>query len=413
MGLCGNGASYSVLMEAGVENADLVIAVTNSDELNLLCCTIAKQGRDCATVARVRNPDYSKEIKYLRKSLGLTMVINPELETATEVARVLYMPTALEINSFAHGQAEMTKIKIPEHNMLDGLSVAHLGQQLMDRAKNINILICAVERDGEVYIPSGHFKLHAGDVLSFVGSRPMSRAFLDFIGFKTNRVSDAMIVGGGDVAYYLASQLINMGINVKIIEKEKDRCERLSILLPKAVIINADGTDQDVLKEEGLSNAESFVALTGIDEENILLTLHARHVSDAKTITKINRSNFKEIINNLNLGSVFYPSFITAETITAYVRAKSNTRSMNSCVQTLYHMFDFRVEAIEFRVDEASEVTGKPLMDLKLKKDVLIAFINRNGTIITPSGHDTIEVGDTAMVVTTHTGFNDIRDILV
>ena len=207
--------------------------------------------------------------------------------------------------------------------------------------------------------------------------------------------------------------MINMGINVKIIEKEKDRCERLSILLPKAVIINADGTDQDVLKEEGLSNAESFVALTGIDEENILLTLHARHVSDAKTITKINRSNFKEIINNLNLGSVFYPSFITAETITAYVRAKSNTRSMNSCVQTLYHMFDFRVEAIEFRVDEASEVTGKPLMDLKLKKDVLIAFINRNGTIITPSGHDTIEVGDTAMVVTTHTGFNDIRDILV
>lgn len=413
MGICGNGASYSVLMEAGVENADLVIAVTNSDELNLLCCTIAKQGRDCATVARVRNPDYSKEIKYLKKSLGLTMVINPELETATEVARVLYMPTALEINSFAHGQAEMTKIKIPEHNMLDGLSVAHLGQQLMDRAKNINILICAVERDGEVYIPSGHFKLHAGDVLSFVGSRPMSRAFLDFIGFKTNRVSDAMIVGGGDVAYYLASQLINMGINVKIIEKEKDCCERLSILLPKAVIINADGTDQDVLKEEGLSNAESFVALTGIDEENILLTLHARHVSDAKTITKINRSNFKEIINNLNLGSVFYPSFITAETITAYVRAKSNTRSMNSCVQTLYHMFDFRVEAIEFRVDEASEVTGKPLMDLKLKKDVLIAFINRNGTIITPSGHDTIEVGDTAMVVTTHTGFNDIRDILV
>ena len=217
----------------------------------------------------------------------------------------------------------------------------------------------------------------------------------------------------GVFAYYLASQLINMGINVKIIEKEKDRCERLSILLPKAVIINADGTDQDVLKEEGLSNAESFVALTGIDEENILLTLHARHVSDAKTITKINRSNFKEIINNLNLGSVFYPSFITAETITAYVRAKSNTRSMNSCVQTLYHMFDFRVEAIEFRVDEASEVTGKPLMDLKLKKDVLIAFINRNGTIITPSGHDTIEVGDTAMVVTTHTGFNDIRDILV
>jgi trk system potassium uptake protein TrkA len=183
-------------------------------------------------------------------------------------------------------------------------------------------------------------------------------------------------------------------------------------LLPKAVIINGDGTDQEVLEEEGLKNAESFVALTGIDEENILLTLHARHESNAKTITKINRSNFKEVISSLDLGSVFYPSNITAEAITAYVRAKSNTRSMNSNIETLYHMFDSRAEAIEFKVDTESEITGIPLSDLKLKKNLLVSFIYRNGSVIIPSGQDTIEAGDTAMIVTTHTGFNDIRDIL-
>jgi trk system potassium uptake protein TrkA len=240
----------------------------------------------------------------------------------------------------------------------------------------------------------------------------MTRAFMDVIGFKTNRVKNTMIIGGGDVAFYLAVQLINMGIDVKIIESDKDRCEQLSILLPKAVIINGDGTDQEVLREEGLKNVESFVALTGIDEENILLSLHARHESNAKTITKINRSNFKEVINNLDLGSVFYPSNITAEAITAYVRAKSNTSSMDSNIETLYHMFDSRAEAIEFKVDTESEVTGVALADLKLKNNLLISFINRNGTIIIPSGQDTIEVGDTAMVVTTHSGFSDIRDIL-
>ena len=412
MGIIGNGASYSVLREAGIENADLVVAVTNLDELNILCCTIAKQARNCATVARVRNPDYNKEVKYLRKSLGITMIINPELATAVEMARVLFMPTALEINSFAHGQAEMTKIKIPVNNMLSGLTVAELGRRLQSKTNKINTLICAVEREGKVYIPSGDFKMQSADVISFVGSRQTTRDFLDFIGFKTNMVHDTMIIGGGDIAYYLAQQLIKIGIHVKIIEKDKKRCEELSILLPKAVIINADGTDQEVLREEGIKNAGSFVALTGIDEENILLTLHARQESQAKTITKINRINFKEVINQLDLGSVFYPSNITAESITAYVRARSNTRSMNSSVLTLYHMFDYRAEAIEFCIEEKSEVTGVPLKDLPLKKNVLIAFISKNGTVIIPSGEDTIEVGDTAMVVTTHLGFNDIRDIL-
>ncbi len=410
MGIIGNGASHSVQMEAGIEKADLIISVTDSDELNILCCTIAKQVGDCAAIARVRNPEYSKEVGYLKDKLGLTMIINPELETATEIARVLYLPTALEINSFAHGGAEMIKFKIPENNLLAGLSIAELGKQLAGKSKPVNILICAIEREGQVYIPSGNFVMEPFDVVSFVSTRAMSKEFMEYIGFKTARVNDTLIVGGGDVAYYLAKQLINMGIEVKIIENNKDRCEELSILLPKAVVINGDGTDQDILKEEGLAYTESFVPLTGIDEENILLTLHARHESNAKVITKINRSNFKEVISNLDLGSVVYPSNITSETIIAYVRAKKNSESSN--IETLYHMFDSRVEAIEFHVGEESAVTDIPLKDLKIKKNILITFINRNGAIILPSGQDSIQKGDTAMIVTTHTGFKDITDIL-
>ncbi|MGN0393775.1 MAG: Trk system potassium transporter TrkA [Coprococcus sp.] len=410
MGIIGNGASHSVQMEAGIENTDLIISVTDSDELNILCCTIAKQVGDCAAIARVRNPEYSREVGYLREKLGLTMIMNPELATAAEIARVLYLPTALEVNSFAHGGAEMVKFKIPEKNLLAGISIAELGKHLSFKTNPINILICAVERDGQVYIPSGDFVMRPYDVVSFVSTRDMSKAFMEYIGFKTARVKNTMIVGGGDVAYYLAKQLINMGIEVKIIERDETRCEELSVLLPKAVIIHGDGTNQELLKEEGLGYAESFVPLTGIDEENILLTLHAKQHSNAKTITKINRSNFKEVISNLELGSVVYPSNITAETIIAYVRAKKNSESSN--IETLYHMFDSRVEAIEFRVDEASTVTGIQLKNMKLKKNLLITFINRNGSIILPSGQDDIMAGDTVMIVTTHTGFKDITDIL-
>ena len=405
MGIVGNGASYSVQMEAGIEDADLIIAVTNSDELNLLCCTVAKRVGGCAAIARVRTPDYSTEVGYLREKLGLAMIINPELEAAKEAARILYLPTALEVNSFAHGQAELIKFKVPEGNMLDGMTIAFLGKTIAH-----NILICAVERGKEIFIPSGDFQMKKGDIISFVSSRRSAKDFLETIGFKTNRVKSTMIIGGGKAAYYLAKQLLHMGISVKIIEIDKARCEELSILLPKAVIINGDGTNEDLLKEEGIEYTESFVALTGIDEENILLTLYARQVSDAKVITKINRITFKDVISNLDLGSVIYPRYITSETIIAYVRAKKN--SMGSDIETLYHMFDHRAEAIEFRVREKSAVTNISLAELPLKKNLLLSCINRNGKIIIPSGQDCIRVGDTVMIVTTHTGFNDILDIL-
>lgn len=405
MGLVGNGASYSVQMEAGIENADLIIAVTASDELNLLCCTVAKQVGDCAAIARVRTPDYSKEAGYLREKLGLTMIINPELEASLETARILYLPTALEVNSFAHGQAEIVKFKIPEGNLLDGMTIATLGKSITNE-----ILICAIEREGEVYIPGGNFQMAKDDIVSFVAPRRHIRSFLKKIGFKTKQVKDAMIVGGGKASYYLAKQLIAMGIDVKIIEQNKERCEELSILLPEAIIINGDGTDEEVLREEGIEYAQAFIPLTDIDEENIMLTLHAKQVSNAKLITKINRSTFKNVISKLDLGSVIYPRYITSEAIIAYVRAKKN--STNSNIETLYHMFDNRAEAIEFRVDEPSSVTGIPLKDLMLKNDLLVSFIYRNGKVQIPSGLDTIEVGDTVMIVTTHTGLDNIQDII-
>lgn len=407
MGVTGNGASYSVQMDAGIENTDLLIAVTDSDELNLLCCTVAKRVGGCAAIARVRTPDYSMEAGYLRDKLGLAMIINPELEASREICRILYVPTALEVNSFAHGWAEMIKIKVPANNMLAGKKIVRIGKEVEFIDK---ILICAVERGDEVYIPSGDFKIESGDIVSFVAPRLQAKKFLERIGFETHQVKDCMIIGGGKAAYYLAKQLLHMGISVKIIERNRARCEELSALLPKAIIINGNGSDEDLLKEEGITRVESFVPLTGIDEENIMLTMYARHVSKAKVITKINRSAFREVINSLDLGSVIYPRYITAEAIIAYVRAKKD--SMDSNIETLYHMFNSRVEAIEFRVNKESAVTGVPLMKLNLKNNLLISFINRDSKIIIPSGHDTIEVGDTVMIVTTHTGFNDLQDIL-
>ena len=405
MGLVGNGASYSVQMEAGIETADLIISVTDSDELNLLTCTVAKRVGNCAAIARVRDPDYSQEINYLQERLELAMIINPELEAANEIARVLYLPAALGVNTFARGLAEMVRIKIPEGNVLHGQSLAFLG-----RSVTKDILICAVERGQEVQIPGGNFVLQEGDVISFIASAKSAAEFLENIGIQTHRVKSALLIGGGKSAYYLAKQLLEVGVDVRIIEERHERCEELSILLPGATIINGDGTKEELLKEEGLENVEAFVPLTGIDEENILLTLHAREVSDAKVITKINRINFSHVINRLDLGSVVYPKYITAEAIIAYVRAL--TASKDSNVETLYHMFDSRVEAIEFRVKGESELTGKPLKELKLKDNLLIACINRNGQIIIPGGDDWIQAGDTVIIVTTHTGFDVLQDIL-
>ena len=404
MGIVGNGASYSVQKEAGIDDTDLLVAVTDSDELNLLCCTIATRIGRCSAIARVRNPEYSTEINYLRDRLGLAMIINPEMEAAMEVARILYLPSALEVNSFAHGEAQMIKFKVKDDSKLVGRAICNVSKDTK------NILFTTVFHDGNVIIPNGNYVFAAGDMVSLVTSRHNGKNALNDLGVPTANVRDCMIIGGGKAAYYLATQLIRENISVKIIERDQERCEKLSELLPNAIIIHGDGTSADLLKEEGVETVDAFVPLTGIDEENILLTLHAKHVSEAKVVTKINRFAFQDVIDTLDLGSVVYPRIITSEAIIAYARAKR--ASMDSNIETLYHMYNDTVEAIEFRIGRPSAVTGTPLKDLKLRGHLMVSFISRDGQIIFPTGDDTIEVGDTVMIVTTHTGFSDIVDIL-
>ena len=406
LAIAGNGATHAVLDEANVADADLLVAVTDSDELNLLTCVLANQASDCATIARVRQPEYVSEVNYLRDKLGLAKIINPELEAAKEASRILLLPTALEVNTFAHDQVELVKINVPEDNVIAGLSLAQISSRV-----GLDILICVVERNDELVIPNGTFEIQGGDVISVLGQRRIVKKFLAEIGFKTEAVKNCMIVGGGRAAFYLAKHLTQMNIDVKIIESNRSRCKYLAETLDSATIINGDGTSEELLREEGIEYADAFIPLTGIDEENIFLTLCAKSISKAKVITKINRMNYKGVINGLDLGSVIYPKAITTEAIIAYVRARQNSVDRNN-IETLYHMYDNRVEAIELIADQKSAVTGKTLAELKTKKNLLIACISRNGSIIIPRGSDSIHVGDSVTIVTTYTGFNDITDIL-
>ncbi len=405
MGVVGSGAAYETLLDAGVEDADLLIAVTGTDELNLLSCFVAKKAGDCQTIARVRKPEYTSKLHLFKDDLGLAMIINSEHAAATEMARCLRFPSAIQIDTFAKGRIEILKFRIPENSVLNRMKIKEMGQKL-----NCDVLVCGVERDDEAFIPGGDFELKSGDLISIVASLENGTYFFKKIGVKTNRVKDTVIVGGGDTAYYLAYQLIQSGIDVKIIEKNSDRCKQLCKLLPKATVINGDGTDNRVLVEEGLEYAESFVSLTNIDEENILLSLFAKSKMNGKLITKINRIAYDNVIKNLDLDTTVYPKNITAEYILRFVRAKNN--SIGSNIETMHTILDGKAEALEFRILNDSPVSGIPLESLKLKNNILVACINRKGSVIIPRGSSVILPGDTVVVVTTHTGFNDIRDIL-
>lgn len=405
MGIVGNGASFTVQNEAGIDEADLMIAVTTSDEVNLLCCLIARKAGGCNTIARVRNPIYNKEIAYIKEELGLSMVINPEYAAVSEIARLLKFPSAIKVDSFAKGRVELLKCKIGEGSVLDGRPLTYISSGL-----HCDVLICSVERGEQVFIPSGNFILREKDIISIVASSRKANDFFRKIGMVTNRIKNCMIIGGGETTYYLAKQLLPMGIEIKIIEQDKERCNELSELLPQAMIIRGDGTERNLLYEEGMPKAHSFVAWTNLDEENIMLSLFAKSVSKAKTITKVHRIAYDEILDSMDLGSVLYPKHITAEYILQYVRAMQN--SIGSNIETLYRLIEDKVEALEFRVQEKSALVGIPLKELQLKENLLIACINRRGNIITPGGQDTIEMGDTVVVVTTNQGFHDLKDIL-
>lgn len=403
--LVGNGASISVQTEAGVEKADMMIAVTGSDELNLLCCLIAKKAGDCHTIARVRNPVYYEEIEFIRKRLGISMIINPEFAAANEISRILRFPSAIKIDPFAKGKVELVKFKVKPEFKLDGLSVMDI-----DSKYHCNVLIVGVERGEETAIPDGKFKLRDGDLVSILAAPKNSMDFFRRIGVQTNPVSSTMIVGGSKIAVYLAKQLSSMHIRVKIIERDRKRCEELSELLPKTLIINGDGGNRDLLREEGLDQVESFVTLTGMDEENVFLALFAQEISNAKLVTKINRTAFDEIVNRMDLGSLIHPKLITADYILQHVRAMQNTIGSN--VETLYHILDGKAEALEFKINDDSEVTNIPLMKIRLKENLLIGCIHRDGVVRIPRGQDTIQKGDSVIVVTSQKGLHDIRDIL-
>lgn len=405
MGVTGNGASYSVLAEADIEHTDVLIAVTHNDEVNLLCCVVARKAANCHTIARVRNPVYSEERAFLRKELGLSMIINPEYAAAQEIARLLRFPSAIEIDSFSKGRIEMLRFRVPAASMLDGLALRELPQKLP-----MDVLICAAERGEEVLIPDGNFVIRSGDLLSMIAIPGNAAAFFKKVGISTNQVKNTMIIGGGEITYYLSKLLLNMGIRVKIIEKRRERCEELSDLLPKATIICGDGSDRELLREEHLEQMDSLVAGTDMDEENIILSLYARERVRAKVVTKLNHLDFNDVIHSLDLDSLIYPKNIAAEYILQYVRAIGN--SMGSNVETLYKLMDGRVEALEFLVHKNSDLAGIRLRDMRLKRNLLIAGIGRKGRLIIPGGQDEFLPGDSVIVVTTDSGFQDIHDIL-
>ncbi|MBR1751390.1 MAG: Trk system potassium transporter TrkA [Ruminococcus sp.] len=402
----GNGATLEVQKEANVGKAGLLIAATPYDELNMLCCLIAKRLGCKKTIPRVRNPAYFSQIDLIREDLGLSMVINPELTTAEEFARVLIFPTAAKVEVFEKGRVELVEHKLAEDSTLDGLTLAEIYKRT-----NIRFLICAVQRDSKIFIPTGDFILRSGDRINIAASHKDLERFFRMCGALKDKIKTVMIVGGGKICYYLSKQLLSIGMRVKIIERDYNRCTEIAELLPKATVIHGDGTDQDLLEEEGIQDADSFVAITGIDEENIIMSLYARMNTNAKVITKVNRDSYVDLASQIGLDTVISPKYITTSNVLSYVRSQSS--AIDSNIESLYHLVSNRVEAIEFKVREnIPGVVGINLMDMSLKKNILICAIVRKRDIIIPSGMDRIDIGDSVVVVSKEHRISELKDIL-
>ncbi|MBE7068113.1 MAG: Trk system potassium transporter TrkA [Clostridiales bacterium] len=404
MGIVGNGATYTVQREAGIDKADLLIAVTNSDELNLLCCIIAQKEGNCQTVARVKNPEYSADASYLKEELNLAMVINPEYEAAEEIARVLRFPSAIKIEPFAKGKVELVKFKLQKDSPAIGLSVKELVTKY-----RLDALVCTIERGEEAYIASGNFVFAEKDVVSIVATPKNANEFFKKLHSKGHSVKNALVVGGGVIAHYLCEILSRSGIGLKIVEKNKTVCEEIAEEWEDVDVIHGDASDHDLLLEEGVTRADAFVALADLDEENILLSVFAKGVGCGKLVTKINRMDYANVINQLDLDTLVCPRAITADTILRYVRARKNTSGSN--VETLHNLIPGKVEASEFLVRETSPIIGVPLYQLKFKKSVLIASITRSKEVILPRGQDVILAGDSVVVISSFP-LHDIAEVL-
>lgn len=406
IGVVGNGGSYDILMEAGVEDADLIICVTASDELNILAGLMAKKMGTRHTIARVRNPDYLRQRDFMRDQLGFSMIINPELEAASEIRRALAFPSAVKVETFARGKVELAEFYVDQESKLVGVSLSEL-----HNVSKTNILVCAVSHNEEVIIPDGNYMIKAGDHLHITGAhRDLVRFCLD-VGLNTNRVKNVLIVGGGKIAYYLTKFLAIAGIKVKIIEKDLERCKELSKKLPFATIIYADGSDEEILLEEGIENTDAFLALTGLDEENLILSLYAKNLYRRKTVAKVTRMNFTGLTDSLKVDSIVAPKQIIAGQIIRYVRAKMN-KDDDSSVKTLYKLVDGEVEASEFVATEKIKFLGKTLNELSLNNNVLIATISRGDEIIVPKGNTTIEKDDHVIVISKGITMKSLNDIL-
>lgn len=405
MGIMGNGMNYSSLTEAGLADADVLISVTGSDEQNLLCSLFAKKQSNCATIARVRNPMYLTEIDFIRDQIGLSMIMNPELAAATDIARLLRFPNAIDINPFAKGKVELLTFKITENSLLNGKNLIYVRNKIESE-----VLFCAVEREGKYHIPSGSFELKAGDKASIITQPKKEHDFFKKIGIGARNVKDVMIAGGGMIAYYLARQLLDVGISVRIIEKNEQRANELAEKLPGALVILGDASDKNLLLEEGIGQTDAFVALTGFDEENVLLSLYAKEVTKAKVITKVDHISFNELISKLDLDSVIYPCDITTEYILQYVRTKQN--AMGNNVESLYKIIEDKVEALEFKIGDNAPIIGVPLQEMDLKDELIICGIIHKGKFIIPNGESTVSAGDRIIVVTSQKKLNDVGDIL-
>ena len=404
--ITGNGADPAVQKQADVPKADLVIACTSSDEVNMLNCLLAKKLGAKHTVARVRNPVYYNQLDLLREDLHLSMVVNPDLTTSNAIARVVLFPGANKIETFMKGRVELVESQVRDISPLVGMSLADIY-----RRYRIKVLVCAAKRGNEVIIPDGNFLVQAGDRLYLAAEHKQIKEFFTAVGQKPAKIKNVMICGGGRVGFYLTQRLLQAGKQVKIIEKNPKRCEELCEAFPKATIIQGDSTDHEILLEEGIQEADAFVAVTNMDEENIIMCLFAKMQGVGKIVSKVNEDSRAQMVEGIGIDSIVSTKGATAETIMNYVRARMNSYSIAD-VETIYQLLSGKVEALEFLIKKEGDFINVPLKDLRIKKDYLIACIGRNGKIIIPNGGDYLQVGDSVVVVTKNRGLDHFEDIL-
>lgn len=403
----GNGASLDVQKDADVEHSGLLIAVTPQDELNLMCCILARKLGCQNTIARVRNPEYARQSYFLKDELGLSMIVNPEWTTAREIFRLMQFPAFMKRDSFAKGRADIVEILIKEGSFLDGVVLRELHKKM-----SIRVLVCAVQRESEVIIPDGSFRLEAGDKIYVTAPTTDLVELTRIIGVKNHKAKNVLIIGGSRIAEYLTDMLIKTGARVKIIEKDYERSLFLAETFPEAIIINADGSSQGVLRAENAAQVDTLITLTNMDEENLIISFYANHIGVPQVITKVNRTEYTELFRDKGIYRAFSPKLMCADNIIRYVRAMQNTEG--SAILSLHHLVNDQVHALECNVTEKTLHLGKTLAEIQLKPNLLVACINRMGRVIIPSGKDTLRVGDTVVVVTTTDRvILDLNDIFV